>query len=86
MTLVDKIAAHLMNEAKLTPVQQLQKDMMKVRDIRVNEVITLKAVDGTIKESQLMAALREKRLNMEDLIEGDSIPLDTLKKHNIYVS
>lgn len=86
MTLVDKIAAHLMNEAKLTPVQQLQKDMMKVRDIRVNEVITLKAVDGTIKESQLMAALREKRLTVNDIADGDYISLDALKKHNIYVS
>lgn len=86
MTLVDKIAAHLMNEAKLTPVQQLQKDMMKVRDIRVNEVITLKAVDGTIKESQLMAALRKKQLTVNDIADGDYISLETLKKHNIIVS
>lgn len=86
MNLVDKIAAHLLSEITPTKMQKLQADLLKVRDARANEVITLKTVNGTIKESQLMAALREKMLIFEDLLEDNSISLATLRKHNIHIS
>lgn len=86
MTLVDKIAAHL-TEQNRPPVTQLQRDLLKLKQSRLEEVITLKQrPDGGVYHSDLMKALKQKGLTLDDVTDNGYVIKYDLTKHNIILA
>lgn len=84
--LTQKIYAHL-TAANQTPLAKLQGGLLKLKDNRLAEVITLKVESGTVNRTELISALQLKGLQLKDVTDSEGyVLIKKLAEYNILMS